>query len=172
MATPSNLLHLMKNILFSVASRFFFKQVLEVWIPGIVKVFRYIQVSVMPRFRLRQVSLYVCARVCACVCTYVYIYEAIISLMQSDDVQYHFFHPVVCIGLIRHPYTSTHTVSPTTPTTKQSTHLSHCSTVLNSTESCNSFSDFLSNLSIIYKRYCMYCIATGYGAGRSGDRVL
>jgi len=51
------------------------KKFLEVWIPGIVKVFRYIQVFVMPRFRLRQVSLYVCVRVCVCepVCVCVYI---------------------------------------------------------------------------------------------------
>lgn len=43
--------------LFSVGNRFRLIRLLEVWIPGTVNVFRQRQVSVLPRSRLRQVSL-------------------------------------------------------------------------------------------------------------------
>ena len=41
----------------SVAVRFRFMYVLKIWIPGTAKVFREIQIYVIPRFRLRQISL-------------------------------------------------------------------------------------------------------------------
>jgi len=42
---------------FSIGKRFRLIRLLEVWIPGTVKVFRQRQVSVVPRSRLRHVSL-------------------------------------------------------------------------------------------------------------------
>jgi hypothetical protein len=49
---------------FSVEGSFRLLQVLEEWIPGIVNFFRYLRVSVIPRFHLRLVSLYKNIRVC------------------------------------------------------------------------------------------------------------
>jgi hypothetical protein len=46
--------------MYSVADRFRFIQVIEIWILGTVNVSREKQVSVIPKFRLRQVSLLDC----------------------------------------------------------------------------------------------------------------